>query len=68
MGLNFQYYDDLQPKIRAGIINEHECMEYTHLPPKFQYNTVYTARFAREEPMWNVDAHLDAKRETGSDL
>ena len=41
---------------------------YTHLPPKFQYNTVYTARFAREEPMWNVDAHLDAKRETGSDL
>ena len=26
MGLNFQYYDGLQPKIRAGIINEHECM------------------------------------------
>ena len=25
MGLYFQYYDDLQPKIRAGIINEHEC-------------------------------------------
>ena len=25
MGLNFQYYDGLQPKIRAGIINEHEC-------------------------------------------
>ena len=25
MGLNFQYHDGLQPKIRAGIINEHEC-------------------------------------------
>ena len=25
MGLNFQYYDGLQQKIRAGIINEHEC-------------------------------------------
>ena len=25
MGLNFQYYDGLQPKIRVGIINEHEC-------------------------------------------
>ena len=26
MGLNFYYYDGLQPKISAGIINEHECM------------------------------------------
>ena len=26
MGLNFQYYDGLQPKIRAGIINERECI------------------------------------------
>ena len=26
MGLNFYYYDGLQPKIRAGIINEHECI------------------------------------------
>ena len=25
MGLNFQYYGGLQPKIRVGIINEHEC-------------------------------------------
>ena len=25
MGLNFQYYDGLEPKIGAGIINEHEC-------------------------------------------
>ena len=25
MGLNFYHYDGLQPKIRAGIINEHEC-------------------------------------------
>ena len=25
MGLNLYYYDGLQPKIRAGIINEHEC-------------------------------------------
>ena len=25
MGLNFYYYDGLQPKISAGIINEHEC-------------------------------------------
>ena len=25
MGLNFYYNDGLQPKIRAGIINEHEC-------------------------------------------
>ena len=25
MGLNFYYFDGLQPKIRAGIINEHEC-------------------------------------------
>ena len=27
MGLNFQYNDGLQPKIRAGIINEHECSQ-----------------------------------------
>ena len=25
MGLNFYYYDGLQPEMRAGIINEHEC-------------------------------------------
>ena len=25
MGLNFYYYDGLQPKMRAGIINKHEC-------------------------------------------
>ena len=25
MGLNFYYNDGLQPKMRAGIINEHEC-------------------------------------------
>ena len=26
MGLNFYYYDGLQPKMREGIINEHECI------------------------------------------
>ena len=26
MGLIFYYYDGLQPKMRAGIINEHECI------------------------------------------
>ena len=26
MGLNFYHYDGLQPEIRAGIINEHECI------------------------------------------
>ena len=26
MGLKFYYNDGLQPKLRAGIINEHECM------------------------------------------
>ena len=26
MGLNSYYYDGLQPKMSAGIINEHECM------------------------------------------
>ena len=25
MGQNFDHYDGLQPKIRAGIIIEHEC-------------------------------------------
>ena len=25
MGLNFYYYDGLQPKMSPGIINEHEC-------------------------------------------
>ena len=25
MGLNFYYYDGLQPEMGAGIINEHEC-------------------------------------------
>ena len=25
MGLNFYYYDSLQPKMSTGIINEHEC-------------------------------------------
>ena len=26
MGLNIYYYDGLQPKMSAGIINEHECI------------------------------------------
>ena len=26
MRLNFYYYDGLQPEIRAGIINENECI------------------------------------------
>ena len=26
MGLNFDYYDGLQPKMRVAIINEHECI------------------------------------------
>ena len=25
MGLNFYHYDELQPKMSVGIINEHEC-------------------------------------------
>ena len=25
LGLNFYYYDGLQPEMSAGIINEHEC-------------------------------------------
>ena len=29
MGLNFYYYDGLQPKMRAAIINEHECIYET---------------------------------------
>ena len=32
MGLNFQYYDGLQSKIRAGIINEHECTYLFQIP------------------------------------
>ena len=28
MGLNFYYYDGLQPKMSAGIINENECNIY----------------------------------------
>ena len=28
MGLNFYYYDGLQPEMRAGIINEHECNSF----------------------------------------
>ena len=32
MGLNFYYYDGLQPKMSAGMINEHECM---YLPRLF---------------------------------
>ena len=27
MGLNFYYYDGLQPKMSVGIINEHECIQ-----------------------------------------
>ena len=30
MGLNFYYYDGLQPKMSAGIINEHECTYNLH--------------------------------------
>ena len=38
MGLNFYYYDGLQPKIRAGIINEHEC---TRELPEINKNCEY---------------------------
>ena len=31
MGLNFYYYDGLQPKMRAAIINEHECTSNINL-------------------------------------
>ena len=34
MGLNFYYNDGLQPKMRAGIINEHECR--TQMQPTTQ--------------------------------
>ena len=36
MGLNFDYYDGLQPEMRAGIINEHESTYYVlgTCPPK----------------------------------
>jgi hypothetical protein len=30
MGQNFDHYDGWQPKMRAGIINEHECMYRKH--------------------------------------
>ena len=29
MGLNFYHHDSLQPKNRAGIINEHECKKHS---------------------------------------
>ena len=31
MGLNFYYYDGLQPKMSTGIINEHECIFFGSL-------------------------------------
>ena len=34
MGLNFYYYDGLQPKMSVGIINEHECMYLLFIYPK----------------------------------
>ena len=46
MGLNFQYYDGLQPNIRAGIINEHECTLYSRL-------NVYTRLFGSIEYLCN---------------
>ena len=30
MGLNFYYYDGLQPKRSAGMIKEHECIAFLH--------------------------------------
>ena len=45
MGLNFQYYDGLQPKIRAGIINEHECnFSFQHFF-NFMKSTIITLNF-----------------------
>ena len=38
MGLNFQYYDGLQPNIRAGIINEHECKLYSETTVESGHN------------------------------
>ena len=48
MGLNFYYYDGLQPKMRAGIINEHECIiTFTTVANlALLYNRLYT---------WGID-------------
>jgi hypothetical protein len=38
MGLNFYYYDGLQPKMSAGMINEHECSSISFTSSvKFEY-------------------------------
>ena len=46
MGLNFYYYDGLQPKIRAGIINEHECIDFVaeKVPKNFIWGIIYARK------------------------
>ena len=44
MGLNFYSYDGLQPKMSAGIINEHECtMEEQKVQGNLALLQVYSA-------------------------
>ena len=40
MGLNFYYYVGLQPKMRAGIINEHECNHQNLVPIRFGWSKI----------------------------
>ena len=43
MGQNFDHYDGLQPKIRAGIINEHECNP-TILDSELEVGLIHTQK------------------------
>ena len=53
MGLNFYYNAGLQPKMRAGIINEHECtyfitkLEHTDLDFFVKKNNTCSIRLSR---------------------
>ena len=47
MGLNFYCYDGLQPKMSAGMINEHECM-YVSIS-SFIFNRIYTFPLSNQQ-------------------
>ena len=47
MGLNFHYYDGLQPKMSAGMIKEHECNSQTAPKIFFKFSGYFLNDFIK---------------------
>ena len=60
MGLNFYYYDGLQPKMSAGIINEHECIWYFD---RLVYTYAFSSKVRRKKDVILLSMYIEKPSE-----